>query len=385
MFLLIYSIKVGMKKLRTCKKYSCKYNKRNKEKNNCQAEMREGKIEMKKIFETVRLPHLQVKNRLVRSATWEGVAKRNGSPTEDAYRIYEELAKGGVGLIITGFTSVDINDQYFGGMMRLADDGLVPEYKKLVDLIHKEGVPVIAQLALGGYYRPDVSGRMQQLEPDDLTQDQIFDVIQMFKEAARRAKDAGYDGVQIHAAHFFFLSRFISPAYNHRTDAWGGSTEKRAKIVVEILRAIRSVAPELHVTVKINCSDFTLGGLEPEESLEISKILAAEGIDSIEVSGNGTSVSGIKAHVNEAYFGGFAAKLAEEVDTPIILVGGLRAKDTMEAVLNQTKIALLSLSRPLLCEPDWPNKLQTGASMVSRCISCNGCYSSPCHQCVFRK
>lgn len=119
--------------------------------------------------------------------------------------------------------------------------------------------------------------------------------------------------------------------------------------------------------------------------MEICKILSKERIDSIEVSGNGTSVAGIRAHKNEAYFGGFAAALAEEVDTPVIVVGGFRAKDTMETVLNNTKIELISLSRPLLREPDWPNKLKSGESMVSKCVSCNGCYSSACHRCIFRK
>lgn len=340
---------------------------------------------MKQIFEPVDLNHLHLKNRLVRSATWEGVAKRDGSPMPVAYDIYSELAKGGVGAIITGFTSVDINDVYFGGMMRLSDDSLIPAYQKLVNVIHAENVPVIAQLALGGYYRKNARDQMMQLEPDALSEDQIADVIDMFRQAARRAKAAGYDGVQIHAAHFFFLSRFISPAVNHRTDKWGGSTENRARILVEVLHAVREAAPGLHVTVKINCSDFTPGGLSPDESMKICKILSAEGIDSIEVSGNGTSVSGIRAHKDEAYFGGFAEQLAEAIDTPVILVGGLRAKDTMEAVLSHTKIALLSLSRPLLREPDLPNKFKTGESTVSKCVSCNACYSSACHRCIFRK
>lgn len=339
----------------------------------------------KQIFEEVNLKHLHAKNRLVRSATWEEIAKRDGSLTNESYQIYEELAKGGIGTIITGFTSVDINDVYFDGMMRLSSDNLLPEYRKLVDLIHKENVPVIAQLALGGYFRPDADGRMIQYEPDDMSEEQIWDVIRMFREAARRAKEAGYDGVQIHGAHYFFLSRFISPAVNHRTDDWGGSTGKRARILVEILHAIREAASGLHVSIKINCSDFTPGGLETEESMAICKILSEEGIDSIEVSGNGTSVSGIRAHKNEAYFGGFAAALAEEIETPVILVGGLRAKDTMETILNNTKITLLSLSRPLLREPDWPNQLKSGESTVSKCVSCNGCYSSAAHRCIFRK
>ncbi|WP_407384255.1 NADH:flavin oxidoreductase [Ruminococcus sp.] len=335
---------------------------------------------MKKLFDEVKMNRLTVKNRLVRSATWEGIADPYGNIDERSYKIYEELARGGVGLIIGGFTSVADNDFYFDGMMRLSNNSLIPQYKKLTDLVHKYDCKIIAQLALGAFYRNGA-----QIEPDYMTADEIKTVIQQFAEAAERAEKAGFDGVQIHAAHFFFLSRFISPRVNHRTDIYGGNTDNRMRILLEIMDGIREVCPDLHITIKINSSDFTFGGLEQDESLYISKRLSAFGIDSIEVSGNGTSVGGIKAHVNEAYFLDFAAKLADEVQTPIILVGGLRAKDTMEDVLNTTKIELLSLSRPLLREPDFPNRLRDEENAVSKCVSCNRCYSSDCHKCVFRR
>lgn len=335
---------------------------------------------MKKVFEAAQLGNLTLKNRLVRSATWEGIALADGGITDEAYAIYDGLVKGGVGAIITGFTSVADNDQYFGGMMRLSRDELIPQYKKLVELILAENCPAIAQLALGGYYR---SGRLT--EPDDMTVEKIQTVAQMFADAARRAKEAGFDGVQIHAAHFFFLSRFISPAVNHRADAYGGSTENRMRILLDILSGIQAAAPELHAMVKINCSDFTYRGLDEAESLAICKALAEAGIGSIEVSGNGTSVQGVRAGKSEGYFAPFAAALAEQVDVPVICVGGWRSIDSMEGALNDTKIAFLSLSRPFLREPDWPNKLQSGESTVSKCVSCNACYSSPSHRCVFRR
>lgn len=155
--------------------------------------------------------------------------------------------------------------------------------------------------------------------------------------------------------------------------------------MLEILRGILEAAPKLHTSVKINCSDFTYGGLTEAESMTVCKLLSGAVIGSIEVSGNGTSVPGIRPHQNEAYFGAFAAKLAEEVSKPVILVGGLRARDTMEAVLNSTKIKLFSLSRPLLREPDLLRRMEEGIADVSKCVSCNRCYSSPSHQCVFRK
>ena len=339
---------------------------------------------MKSIFDKVALNHLSAKNRLVRSATWEGIALPDGSLPEEAFAIYDELAKGGVGTIITGFTGVATNDFYFEGMMRLSEDALIPEFKRLTDVIHAQDCPVIAQLALGAYYRP-ARNRFTQVESDDMTIDEIHLVRDQFIAAAVRARQAGFDGVQIHAAHFFFLSRFISPAVNHRTDEYGGSAENRVRILRKIMAGIREKVPEMHITVKINCSDFTFGGLDEAESLAICKLLSAAGIDSIEVSGNGTSVGGVRPHRGEGYFVPFAAKLAEEVDTPVIVVGGMRSLDEMERTLNSTKIEMLSLSRPLLREPDWPNLLKSGESTESKCISCNRCYSSLCHKCIFRK
>ena len=292
---------------------------------------------MKKIFEEVRIKNTVLKNRLVRSATWEGIASPDGSLPLEAYVIYRELAEGGVGAIITGFTSVATEDFYFEGMMRLSEDALIPQYQKLVEIIHAAHCPAITQLALGAYYR-ESHGRYHQVEPDEMTKEEIQLVIHRFIDAAVRAEKCGFDGVQIHAAHFFFLSRFISPAVNHRDDAYGGSTENRSRILLEILRGIREKAPGVCVGVKINSSDMTYGGLMPEDSLAVCKLLDEAGIDFIEVSGNGTSVSGVRAHVNEGYFVDFAAALAEEVSCPVMVVGGFRALDTMENMLNQSKI-----------------------------------------------
>ena len=330
---------------------------------------------MKNLFDAIELKNLHLKNRLVRSATWEGLADDDGNISDDTYKIYRELARGGVGAIITGFTSVAANDHYFGGMMRLCDDKLIPQYRRLVEIIHAENCAAISQLALGAFYKNSV-----ELGENEMTTTDVRDVIKMFVDAAIRAQACGFDGVQIHAAHFFFLSRFISPRINYRTDEFGGSTQRRAKILLDILRGIKA-ATNLHVTTKINSSDFTSGGLDEDESLQICKLLVAGGIDSIEVSGNGTSVSGIRAGVNEGYFAEFAARLAEEVSVPVICVGGWRSRQVMEKILNATKIELLSLSRPLVREPDLPKKFLDGVSEVSKCVSCNACYSTPAHRC----
>lgn len=335
----------------------------------------------REIFEPVEVGGLHLKNRLVRSATWEGVAAPDGGIGDVAYGIYDELARGGVGLVVGGFTSVAGNDRYFGGMMRLHDDSLVPQYARLADVVHAQGVPILAQLALGGFYRED--GR--QVEPDGMSVEEIRRVERWFVDAAARAKAAGFDGVQVHVAHFFFLSRFVSPAVNHRADEYGGSVENRARIVCEIVRGIRGEAPGLHISVKVNSDDFTPGGLDEAEALALCKLLAEAGVDSIEASGNGTSVGGVRAGRGEAYFMPFAARLASEVDVPVMLVGGLRSRDVMRHVLDATRIELLSLSRPLLFDPEFPGKLEGGEQDESGCVGCNACYSTPGHRCRFRR
>ncbi|MBQ2663412.1 MAG: NADH:flavin oxidoreductase [Clostridia bacterium] len=327
---------------------------------------------MKRIFEEVNLNGLKLKNRLIRSATWEGLADGEGHMPEKLYAIYEGLAKGGVGCIITGFTTVSDTDRYFGGIARLSNDGLIPEHKRLTDIARAENCKIIAQLALGEYNRT---------EPDYLTDKDIADIISLFVKGAQRARKAGYDGVQIHAAHGFFLSRFISPASNHRQDKYSGGS---SKIIIDIMNGIRQAAPDLHITMKINCDDFIPNGLTPEMSMEICKQCAAAGIDSIEVSGNGTSVPNIRAGVNEAYFKDFALKLADETSVPVILVGGHRSIDNMEKILNEGKIECLSLSRPLVREPDLPKRWQGGDLAPSKCISCNMCYRTPAHECIFK-
>ena len=335
----------------------------------------------KKIFEPLKLNNLTLKNRLLRSATWEGIAALDGSIDERIYSIYEEVSQGGVGGIISGFTSVATNDHYFEGMMRLSDDKLIPQYKKLTDIVHKENIPILAQLALGAYYDKD----QNEIYIDDMNLGDIQDVINLFIKAAERAKKANYDGVQIHAAHFFFLSRFISPAVNHRHDQYGGNKENRARILVDILKGIKQLNLGLHVSIKINSSDFDIGGNDEEECIEICKIMAKEGIDSIEISGNGTSRSRIKPHINEAYFLDCAQKVAEAVNVPVALVGGLRSRKTMQKILDTTKIQILSLARPLICQPDFPKMMEKGDIEDSKCISCNGCYRSKCHRCIVFK
>ena len=333
---------------------------------------------MKTIFDEVKLNHLTLKNRIVRSATWEALADTQGAPVGEQINIYDELAAGGVGMVITGFTSVDANDSYFGGMARISDDALGKKWTQVAEVAHRHQVPIIMQLAMGEFVR---DGR--RIEPDDLTVEQVHEIVCLFGDAGARAKAADFDGVQIHAAHGFYLSRFISPAYNTRTDEYGGSVSGRASILTEILADIKKKAPGIHVTMKINCSDFIHGGLSPEDALETILIMEKAGLDSVEISGNGTSVAGIRAGRDEGYFLPFAKELKNVSSLPIILVGGYRSIECMNDAIEKDGIDMISLSRPLIREPNLIKRWKEGDTAPAKCVSCNACYRTPGHRCIF--
>ena len=194
----------------------------------------------------------------------------------------------------------------------------------------------------------------------------------------------GYDGVQIHAAHFFYLSKFISPLLNHRSDRYGGNQRGRTQILLEILQDMRAkTSQDFLITMKINSTDEYPGGLTHHGFLETSRLMAEAGIDAIEVSVNGTSRGGIRAGLNEAYFLDAAKLLAERVKVPVVLVGGLRSMEKINEILNETNIAYISLSRPLIREPNLINRWQQGDTTPSKCVSCNSCYRTLGHRCVF--
>lgn len=340
---------------------------------------------MKTIFDVVELDNIRLKNRLIRSATWEGLGNKDGSPPQEQLEIYEKLAAGGVGGIITGYTSVSSIDNYFEGMMRLSKDSVIPSFKELSKRVKKYQCAILSQLALGEFTKKDNSGINRSVSIDDLTVEDIEEIVVLFAQAARRAQEAGFDGVQIHAAHGFFLSRFISPEYNHRTGNYGGTVKKRARILIDILNAIKKTTNGMHVSMKINCSDFLPNGLTLDESSLICEECAANGLNSLEISGNGTSRIGIRSQVNEAYFFDFAYTLKKNVDIPIILVGGHRSIENMNHILTTSAIECLSLSRPLIREPQLPNRWKNCDKSPSKCISCNACYRTHAHHCIYNQ
>ncbi len=328
---------------------------------------------MKNLFDETTLGGVTLRNRVWRSATWLGLAGRNSEVTDGIIRTYTELAKGGAAMLVTGLTSIAENDATIGGEAKFYDDLFIAGHRRLTDAVHAEGAKIILQTAM-------VDGLV-----DELTTDEVEGVVRQFGEAAARAERAGYDGVQIHAAHFFYLSKFVSPLFNHRTDRFGGTSENRARILVEILSAMRErTRPGFVVAIKINSDDCQPGGLAQDDFLVAGKMLSEAGIDAIEVSANYTSRPNVRAGVNEGSFLPAATRLAASVDAPVVLIGGLRSLETINAILAKTGIAYIALSRPLIREPNLINRWRSGDHRPSSCVSCNACYRTNGHTCLFK-
>ncbi|RMD60148.1 MAG: NADH:flavin oxidoreductase [Nitrospirae bacterium] len=348
---------------------------------------------MKELFEPATIGKIEIKNRFIRAATWEGMAKEeNGEPTEELFRLYRELVEGEVGLIITGFAYVDKRGKANPRMLGIDKDELIPSLKRLTNSVHEINGKIAIQLAHSGSQgRYDtgepplapsaVKERFTGNMPVEMTIDDINHVINCFAEAGLRAKRADFDGVELHAAHGYLLSQFLSPYSNRRKDKYGGPIQNRARIIFEIYEALRhKVGSDYTILIKINVSDFDGVGLEPEDSLWVCKELSNMGIDAIELSGGIPAAgdlfplrTGIDSPEKEAYFRKEAEVFSSKIDKPIILVGGLRSLEVIEELYKKKVANFFSLSRPLISEPGLIKRWREGDRRPARCISCNQC------------
>jgi len=346
-----------------------------------------------KLFEATNINGMIIKNRFVRSATWEGLAEDDGMCTDKLINLMCKLVEGEVGLIITGHTYVHKKGKASPWQLGIYEDRLIPGLHEMTDAVHKRGGKIAVQLAHAGMYANTgikgdipfapslVSGFRKSAVQEMMPQD-IQDVIEAFGLAAQRAKKAGFDGVQIHAAHGYLLSQFLSPAFNKRQDKYGGDIENRANILIEILSGIRKqVGNNYPVLIKMNSCDFLEQGLELDDSLIVGAILKKAGIDAIELSG-GTIASGKKGPVrtgivsgkNEAYFKDAASVFKEKIDLPIMLVGGIRSFSLAQQLVNDNIADYISMSRPFIREPGLIKRWKAGDHNQAACLSDSKCF-----------
>jgi 2,4-dienoyl-CoA reductase-like NADH-dependent reductase (Old Yellow Enzyme family) len=359
---------------------------------------------MKSLFDQTQFAGLKLKNRFIRSATYDGVADERGHMTEALFSVYENLAKGGVGTIITGLTNVTDLEKQQPGQMCIYDDSFVEEYKKLTDVIHSYNTNIILQIAaLGAQKSPNAGGKnvwgpsaVEDLSykntPQEMTHKDIFIMQTAFADAALRAKKAGFDGVQMHVAHGYLLSKFLTPYYNRRTDGYGGSIENRARMIIETYQAIRvKVGSEYPILIKINSEDYMDQGMTFAECKYVCKKLAEAGINAIEISGGNFSSRPNEGPMRtvkpeqEPYFKAYAAELAEEINIPVIAVGGNRDAASLQEIVNSTSIEYIAFSRPLICESNLISRWQSGDLKRAKCISCNKCFHPDGTSCIFNR
>jgi 2,4-dienoyl-CoA reductase-like NADH-dependent reductase (Old Yellow Enzyme family) len=348
---------------------------------------------MSKLFETTKLNIMPLKNRFVRSATAEGMATEEGEVTSRLINLMTELAEGGVGLIITGHAYVTKRGQATPWQLGIYDDKLITGLRTMTDAVHQREGKIVAQLAHSGVLAnpkitgyaplgPSVVEGVNDIVAQEMTLEDINATAEAFGNAAERAREAGFDGVQIHAAHSYLLSQFLSPAFNLRDDAYGGSIEDRARILLEVVEAIRKqVGKGYPLLVKINSRDFLEGGLELDDSIRAGAMLQEAGINAIEVSG-GTLASGdlmpsrkgIIQEQDEAYFKTEAQAFKEQIDIPIILVGGIRSFHIAEGIVNDHIADYISMCRPFIREPGLVNRWGSGDLGKATCVSDSKCF-----------
>lgn len=344
------------------------------------------------LFEPYNLAGIYLKNRIVRSATYEKRADIDGFVTDSIIEFYSDIVKGGVGLIITGNVLVHVSGRSVPNMLCIHNDYYIEKLKLLTGAVHALGGKIFIQLVHGGRQCfPSLLGGQTPIAPSavydpstkitprEMSNEEIWEIIDAFGHSARRAVEAGFDGIQIHGAHGYLINEFLSPHTNRRNDYWGGDDERRFHFIEEIYELMRKeIGYTMPIIIKINADDYVERGLTRYDSLKIAQRLQGLGMNAIEISG-GMYESGSKtAQLNilqpeqEAYFRKSAALFKQEMNIPIILVGGIRSKAVAEDILQSNEADLIALSRPLIREPDLTLKFEQGKEKAD-CISCNGC------------
>jgi 2,4-dienoyl-CoA reductase-like NADH-dependent reductase (Old Yellow Enzyme family) len=321
-----------------------------------------------------------IKNRLFKSAMSEQLGTREHNPKPGLSKLYGRWAEGGIGLSMTGNIMIDRGALGEPKNVVLDEKSDLTEFKKWAEAGKKNGSHIWTQLNHPGKQipnfivdvpvAPSAIALTRGLEkgfnkPRALTEEEILVIIKKFATSAKLAKETGFTGVQIHGAHGYLVSQFLSPRHNKREDQWGGSLENRMRFVLAIYQAIRDeVGSEFPIGIKLNSADFMKGGFTEDDSMKVVKTLSDAGIDLIEISGGtyeNPSMMGSDAKNStiqrEAYFLDYAEKVRALVDTPLVVTGGFRSSKAMQSALDSGATDFIGVARTTVVDPDFPNKL----------------------------
>jgi 2,4-dienoyl-CoA reductase-like NADH-dependent reductase (Old Yellow Enzyme family) len=358
-----------------------------------------------KFFSKGKIADLSIKNRLIRSGTYECGMTEDGKATPTILDLYRNLANGGAGAIVTGHMTVALEGKATERQTCIYNDSFIFEIEKIAGIVHesRNDCKVFAQLTYAGRQifhdnkiadcvgPSEVPSPILKKRARVLSVEEIKKIINQFSTAIVRVKKAGFDGVQLNGAHGWLLSSFLSPYTNHRDDEYGGSIDKRVTILKEIIEKAREHVNDFPILIKMNSSDHVEGGINIESFPEVVKRVEALGFDAIEVSGGmwdclarsekelgffplpiPESRTRINSPEKQSYYVPAAEKLT--LNIPLIVVGGHRNVESLEKIANGGKIDFFSMSRPLISEPDLPNRWLEGiGSDQADCVSCNSC------------
>ncbi|MGI9294682.1 MAG: FAD-dependent oxidoreductase [Pseudomonadales bacterium] len=349
------------------------------------------------LFSPISIGSMQLKNRVVMSPMTTDYGNIEQEPSERLIAYLEERAKGGVGLITVEVCSVALDHRYQANSLSLAEDRFIPLHRRITDILHKHDVKVQPQIthpgpeSLAPFFEnkpgigPSVNvnpGALQSCRPLEL--DEIPAVVQQYVQTALRAKEAGYDGMELHAAHaYMLLGSFLSPLRNGRSDDYGGKKlSGRARLLIETLSAVKAaVGDDFPVTVSLSGYERYPGGREINESQQLAQLLVDAGADAFRVSGGATDRLVTQMVMGSDYPDGINVTAAEAikqvVDVPVMVVGRIHTPEHAEQILADGQADLTAMGRPFLADPHWPNKAKAGHSAdIRRCISCENCIDS---------
>lgn len=345
------------------------------------------------LFESFIIGKIELKNRFMRSATCEGTADNSGAVTHASVLFHRQLSQGGVGLIVTGLAFVSASGRSFPNQFGIHSDDMISGLKRLVQAVHRDGSKIAVQLAHSGTQTffdnvPTLAVSKQPQNPrpqNEMTEQDIVNIIDDFGVAAGRARLAGFDAVQLHGAHSYLMCQFLSPLSNRRIDRWGGSIENRRRFHLEVIRQVRkTVGGDFPVWIKYGVQDEDPGGMNLKEGIETAKLMVQEGIDAIEVSAGWASIGARAANPPRkpgepevAYFRDRAAVLKRSVNVPVILVGGIRSLALAQDVVSSGDADMISMCRPFIREPDLIKRWQENSAKEAQCNSCGKCRHLP--------
>jgi len=375
------------------------------------------------LFQPIQIGNMELKNRFIRSATYYALSDEDGYISDAGVELMKTLAGNELGLIITGFAFILKNGQLSPDMNGIQDDNHIPAYRKMTKAVHELDGRIVMQIVHGGaaslfvamtggdYMAVSLVDGMPDFgrEAREMNDEDIEGISETFGQAARRAQEAGFDGVQIHGAHGYLVSQFLSPRTNLRTDRWGGSLENRMRFVIEVARSVKkNVDQDFPVMAKLGVRDFlapddflnwgtSVGrlarpekpenqedyqGLTIEDGARVARALENEGVSFMEISNGFSGSSSYKMHLGitspekEAYFLEEARVIREATTGPLALVAGMRSLPVMEDIIRSGVVDCISICRPLIREPGLIKRWKEGDTQPAECISCGGCFNT---------